>query len=272
MEAVLAGLFGLLIGSFLNVCIYRMPRDLSVVKPRSHCPGCKQPIAFYDNIPLLSYLLLRGKCRHCAAHISLRYPLVEALTGLLFYLVIRVFGANPAGMKYCIFSAIQVALLFTDLEERILPDEFTLGGMFAGFGLAGLTPAPGDVLSLFTSDGLNWRLRSVGESVLSGGVLSGTLWSIGALYQKIRHREGLGFGDVKMAGTIGAFLGMGGALFAIIAGSVLGSVCGLCFIWLTGKDSKTYELPFGSFLAIGALLAMFQTAALFGGGSALELP
>src|SRR4051812_48218469 len=117
MNAVVAGLFGLLIGSFLNVCIYRMPRDLSVVKPRSHCPQCSRTIAWYDNVPVLSYLFLRGACRHCGRRIPFRYVLVEVLTGLLFYAVVRIFGADVEGLKWLVFATIQVALLFTDLEE-----------------------------------------------------------------------------------------------------------------------------------------------------------
>src|SRR4029077_9090137 len=126
IEAALAFLFGLLIGSFLNVCIYRLPRDLSVVRPRSHCPYCEHMIAGYDNIPLFSFLILRGKCRHCGAKIPWRYPLVELCTGVLFALVVAALGLTLPALKYCIYGAILIDLIATDLEERILPDEFTL--------------------------------------------------------------------------------------------------------------------------------------------------
>jgi len=132
IEALLALLFGLLIGSFLNVCIHRWPRNRSVVKPRSHCVRCRKPIAWYDNIPLVSYLVLAGRCRHCGVRISPRYPLVEFLTGLLFFYQVSMLGPTVAALKMCVFCAICVALIFCDLEKRILPDEFTLGGIVLG--------------------------------------------------------------------------------------------------------------------------------------------
>ncbi|HXM44201.1 MAG TPA: prepilin peptidase, partial [Bryobacteraceae bacterium] len=128
VEASLALLFGLVIGSFLNVCVYRLPQDLSVVRPRSYCPACSYPIAWYDNIPLLSYALLRGRCRHCKAPISVRYPVVELMTGGLFFVFVWRLGAGVPAVKFCLLSALLVGLTFSDLEARILPDEFTLGG------------------------------------------------------------------------------------------------------------------------------------------------
>src|SRR5437868_3257010 len=136
LYTVFAGLFGLLLGSFLNVCIYRFPRDLSVVMPRSFCPECEKPIAAYDNIPLLSYLLLGRKCRNCAAAIPWRYPTVELLTGAAFFFAVYKYGVTPIALKLAIFAAMQIALIFTDLEARILPDEFTLGGTLVGILLA----------------------------------------------------------------------------------------------------------------------------------------
>jgi len=136
MEAILAFFFGLLAGSFLNVCIHRWPRGRSVVKPRSHCVRCRQIIAWYDNIPLVSYAVLRGRCRHCGKRISVRYPLVELFTGLLFFYFVSALGPTPAALKMCVFTAMLVALIFCDLEKRILPDELTVGGAVAGFVLA----------------------------------------------------------------------------------------------------------------------------------------
>ena len=142
MEALLALLFGLLIGSFLNVCIYRWPRDLSVVRPRSHCIACGKTITWRDNIPLVSYLLLRARCRHCGARISLRYPAVELLTGLCFFYFVWTLGPTVPALKMCVLAALLIGLLFADLEERILPDELTLGGTVAGLIFSFFVPVP----------------------------------------------------------------------------------------------------------------------------------
>jgi leader peptidase (prepilin peptidase)/N-methyltransferase len=257
LEAVLAGVFGLLIGSFLNVCIYRLPRDLSVVHPRSFCPDCETPIAAWDNIPVVSWVLLRGRCRHCQARISARYPVVEVLTGALFFLAVVRFGFSPVALKVCIFSAIMVALIFTDFEERILPDEFTWGGVLAGIALAYWIPLPAFLAPLLIPYRWPAPAFSVAEAVIGAVFPSLTLWAIGVLYKAVRKREGLGLGDVKMIAAIGAFFGLHGALLTLIAGSLLGSVVGLIFIAATKKDSATYELPFGSFLGIAALGVAF---------------
>jgi leader peptidase (prepilin peptidase) / N-methyltransferase len=262
VEALVAGLFGLLIGSFLNVCIYRMPRDLSVVHPRSFCPNCEKTIPWYDNIPLLTWVLLAGRCRYCNAAIPWRYPAVELLTGLLFFVGVLTLGLTGVAFRFCLFAAIQVALIFTDLEERILPDEFTLGGTVAGLILAWFVPMPISLFGLFLPTDMDLRLVSVIEAASGGLLLAGVLWSIGAMYHRIRGREGLGFGDVKMVACIGAFLGLGPALLTVVLGSVLGSVCGLAYIWLTRKDAARYELPFGSFLGIAALLIALRAGPL----------
>ena len=241
-EAALAGLFGLLIGSFLNVCIYRWPRDLSVVRPRSRCPECERQIAWYDNIPVLSYVILRGRCRHCEAWISWRYPLVEALTaGAFFYFVWQAGGFTPVALKWCVLSAILIALIFTDLETLLLPDEFTVGGLCAGLAISWFVPAPGFL-----------------EALIGAAVPSMALWLVGWLFEKLRHKEGLGFGDVKMIAMIGAFLGLRGALLALALGAVVGAVAGLVWIAVMRKDAATYPLPFGMFLGIAALIAAAQ--------------
>ncbi|HUS07319.1 MAG TPA: prepilin peptidase [Bryobacteraceae bacterium] len=257
-EAVFAGTFGLLIGSFLNVCIYRLPRDLSVVSPRSFCPGCERQIAATDNVPVFSWLLLRGRCRYCRTRISARYPAVELLTALLFFFAIQRFGPTPLGWKMCVFAAIQVALVFTDFEERILPDEFTLGGTVVGIVLALWVFLPESLAHLLLPSTWQPQVLSVAEAVLGALAPSLTLWAAGALYHAVRKREGLGLGDVKMVAAIGAFLGLSGALLTLIAGSLLGSVIGIVFIAITRKDSATYELPFGSFLGFAALLVAFS--------------
>lgn len=251
--------FGLLIGSFLNVCVYRLPRDLSVVRPRSYCPACEHPIAWYDNVPVLSYLLLRGRCRKCHSRISARYPIVEILTGLLFFYYLLRMGPTPAAAKYCLLGALLVGLLFSDLEERILPDEFTLGGALAGLILAWFVKVQ-DI----TAHAVFWLLdiridagspvMSFAESVFGAAVPAFFLWLGGYLYEKVRKREGMGFGDVKMMLMIGAFLGLRDSLLTLIIGSVVGSVVGYLYIRITHKEASTYELPFGTFLAFGALV------------------
>jgi leader peptidase (prepilin peptidase) / N-methyltransferase len=253
IEAVVAFAAGLLIGSFLNVCIYRLPRDLSVVRPRSHCPGCEKQIEWYDNIPLLSYLLLRGRCRHCGIGIPLRYPIVELATGLLFAWAVMALGPGPEALKACIFAAILVTLVASDIEERILPDEFTLGGVVAGLILAWLVPMQPAISGLFAPGIGDIRALSLIEAAIGAGISSGALLMVAKLYEWVRHREGMGLGDVKMVAMVGAFLGLQGALLTLIAGSMIGGVGGLIFILLTGKDASTYQLPFGAFLGAAAL-------------------
>ncbi|HEX5431112.1 MAG TPA: prepilin peptidase [Bryobacteraceae bacterium] len=252
---LLAFLIGLLIGSFLNVCIYRLPRDLSLSKPaRSFCPKCERTIAWYDNIPVLSFLLLRGRCRHCQTRIPLRYPLVELATGTAFALCVAALGMTPAALKYCIFSAILIDLIASDLEERILPDEFTLGGTALGLLLAAWVPMDPGIMGFLLPSSLGPRWISVAESALGAAVCCGAIWFVGWAYEKLRHREGMGFGDVKMIAMIGAFLGLRLTLLTLIAGSLLGAVGGGAYILLARKKASTYELPFGSFLGAAAFL------------------
>jgi leader peptidase (prepilin peptidase) / N-methyltransferase len=262
IEALAAGVFGLLIGSFLNVCIYRLPRDLSVVRPRSHCPNCEQTIAWYDNVPLGSYVALGGRCRSCQTRISFRYPLVELLTGAAFFLGVITLGLTVAALKFSIFAAMQIALLFTDLEERILPDEFTIGGAILGVVFAAFVPIPGGFFGLLLPRDWDPPLVSMIEAAGGGLLLSGMLWAIAELYYRVRHREGLGLGDVKMVGMIATFSGISGALLTVVVGAVLGSVVGLVYIWLARKEAATYELPFGSFLAFAAILVAIQIGPL----------
>jgi leader peptidase (prepilin peptidase)/N-methyltransferase len=256
MYEVLAGLFGLIVGSFLNVCIYRWPRDLSVVKPRSHCPECEKTIAWYDNVPVLSYLLLRGKCRHCSARISWRYPAVEIVTGLLFAYLVWRFGPTLNAVRYCVLCAMLITLAFADAETRILPDEFTLGGLVVGLIFAPFVPVPDAMFHAVAGISnwhLNWRQVSVGEAAFGVILPAGSLWLGGWLFEKLRHKEGLGFGDVKMMAMVGAFLGLRGTLLTLIVGSLLGSVIGIIYIKATKQDMGSYELPFGTFLAAAAV-------------------
>jgi leader peptidase (prepilin peptidase)/N-methyltransferase len=254
IEIVLACIAGLLIGSFLNVCVFRLPRDLSVMKPaRSFCPFCEKTIAWYDNIPVLSYILLRAKCRHCGAHIPLRYPVVELATAIAFGICVKIFGVTPPALKYALFSTIIITLIASDFEERILPDEFTIGGAVLGLIIAWFVPLRGEFALFVVPYSWGPRWVSLGEALIGAVVSSGSIWLAGWIYEKVRHREGLGFGDVKMIMMIGAFLGLSDALLTLIAASLVGAIGGVVYIYLSGKDASTYELPFGSFLGAAAL-------------------
>jgi leader peptidase (prepilin peptidase)/N-methyltransferase len=257
LAVALAVVAGLIIGSFLNVCIHRLPRDLSVVSPsRSFCPACEKTIAWYDNIPVLSYLILRGRCRHCHAPISIRYPLVEMATALWFAASIATLGPVPIAFRLCALGAILIALTVTDWEEQILPDEFTIGGTVLGIVLSLLIPIHGGIMPilLYKQDE---RVGSLCEALLGAGLSSLALWLLRVVYEKVRHREGLGLGDVKMVAMIGAFTGLQGVLFTIMLGSVLGTVIGLGFILFARKKASTFELPYGSFLGIAGLIVAF---------------
>lgn len=255
MFEALMFLTGLLIGSFLNVCIYRLPRDLSVIRPRSHCPHCGRMVAWYDNIPVISWLLLRGQCRHCLASISWRYAAVELATGLAFLLSAIALGPTIDTAKYATFSALIIALTITDLQERILPDELTLGGTIAGLAFSPFVASEPGLLALFFWNKLSPHWIRFVDAAFAAAVSSGLIWVLPWLYQKVRHREGgwMGLGDVKMMAMIGAFMGLRGSLFTMFLGGLLGSVLGYGYIFLKKKDPSAYELPFGTFLGAAAL-------------------
>jgi leader peptidase (prepilin peptidase) / N-methyltransferase len=258
--ALFVFLFGLVIGSFLNVCILRIPSGKSIVLPASACTKCGAPIRPYDNIPVISYILLGGKCRKCKTKISPMYPVVELLTGLLFLACYEAFGLSADALKWAVFSAIMIVLVFTDLRERLLPDVVN----YTGFGL-------GLLCSLFTkpTDGTaNWLANhffdfpppvpvvSLTDALIGAAAGSGLLWLVSEAYFRFRGREGMGLGDVKMMLMAGAFLGVKRTLLTIFTGSVLGSLLGVAFILARRKDSE-YELPFGTFLGMAALLVVF---------------
>ena len=253
-------LFGLIIGSFLNVCILRIPSGKSIVLPASSCPKCGEAIRPYDNIPVLSYVLLRGKCRGCHTKISPMYPLVELLTGLLFLGCFYAFGISVDAAKWAAFSAIMVVLVFTDLRERILPDVVNYTGLAIGL-IFSLFANPMDGTALWLANRLfdyppPAPVLSLVDAVLGAAVGSGLLWLVSEAYFKLRGREGMGLGDVKMMLMAGAFLGLKRTLLTILAGSLLGSVLGIAIILARRKDAD-YELPFGTFLGAGALLVVF---------------
>jgi len=235
---------GLVLGSFLNVCILRLPLGRSVVHPRSACPVCRTPIRWYQNLPVASWIALRGRCAGCSARISWRYPFIELLSGAIVLAFWRAFGASAAFAIASLFALALVALFYTDLDHQLLPDSITLTGLAAGLALAWFNP--------FLS-GAGWARV---WAALSGAALgSGVLWGIGALYGRLRGVEAMGMGDVKMMGMIGAFTGPFGVLFTIFAASAVGAVVGILLIPLKGRSLQD-ALPFGCFLAPASMAAL----------------
>ena len=259
MEWVIALLFGLCIGSFLNVCIARLPLDISIVSPRSRCPKCEKLIASYDNIPLLSYALLGGRCRKCRTSISLRYPGVEGLTGIVSLLLALQYGISPAWAVYLLFSASMIVLVLIDLDHRILPDVITLNGIWIGILLMLYLASPNPFAArLYAFAGLevsNPYVLALTGSLAGVAFGGGLLWFVREAFFRLRGIEGMGFGDVKMMAMVGAFLGLPLTLLTILLGSVLGSVIGIVVIKVFGKG-RDYELPFGTFLGGGAIIAV----------------
>jgi leader peptidase (prepilin peptidase) / N-methyltransferase len=232
-------LLGCCVGSFLNVCIYRLPQDLSIVAPRSYCPQCRAPIHGYDNIPLLSYLLLRGKCRNCGAKISWRYPLVEALSGAFAVALFVKCGFGVNFFSYSAFTAALLVITFIDLDHRIIPDLISLPGIGIGFLLSFFEP------SLSVKDSL--------IGLVAGG---GSLYLVAVAYEALTKREGMGGGDVKLLAMIGAWLGWKAVLFTIFFASLSGTIIGGGAM-LAQKQGRHSAIPFGPFLAFGALAYLF---------------
>jgi leader peptidase (prepilin peptidase)/N-methyltransferase len=233
-----AFLAGACVGSFLNVVIYRLPLGQSIVSPGSRCPSCGRPIRAWENVPILGYLWLRGRCAGCGARISWRYPLVETLTALGYAAIAWHAGDAWQAARDLLFFTLLVPVVFIDIDHRIIPDEISLGGLAAG------------ILMSFLPGG-DWK-ASLAGALLGGGVLYGTAF----LYEKIRGAEGMGGGDVKLMAMIGAFLGWQGAIATIFLGSVLGAAGGLLAMRKGGEGMKT-AIPFGPFLCAGALLARY---------------
>jgi len=235
----MAFVFGLMIGSFLNVCIHRLPVSTSIVHPRSRCPHCGHPIRAFDNIPVLSYLLLRGRCRDCGTRISWRYPMVELLSGAFAAMAVAKFGLSWQGlMVYALIAALLV-ITFIDIDHRIIPDLISLPGIPAGlaasFGPGLVTPFEALI------------------GVLAGG---GSLFLVAWGYQLLTKREGMGGGDIKLLAMIGAFLGWKGVLFTIFVASLTGTLTGMALIFRSRGGMKL-AVPFGPFLAIGAIAYVF---------------
>jgi leader peptidase (prepilin peptidase)/N-methyltransferase len=289
-----AGFFciGLIFGSFLNVCIYRLPRRMSVVTPRSACPECHAPIAAFDNIPVLSWLILGGRCRHCRAPITPRYAVVELICGMLFLLSFLRGGATPEAAKGCVLSFLLVGLTFTDAETHLLPDAMTLPGIGMAFIFSFFAPVSGPAYSFFpfhpglTLSQLNLQLglRSLANSLLGAAIGAGILYAIGWIYLKLRKVDGMGMGDMKLMAMAGAFLGPAMTLFVLFMASLLGGAYGaLILVTVFRKRFARYrvrfpaqaasrawraahvamrclEIPFGVFLAIVAVVTWFYGA------------
>lgn len=239
-----AFILGAVIGSFLNVCIYRIPAGRSIVSPPSACPYCGHRIRWFQNVPILSYIVLGGKCASCRTGISLRYPVVEALTGSLFALVLYYFGFSAATLVYWLLLAALVVIAFIDLDHQIIPDVISLPGIVIGF------------IGSFFVPWLSW-LDSFLGIVVGGGILLAIAW----LYEKMAKREGMGGGDIKLLGMLGAFLGWKAVLPIIFIASLVGSLIGVPLMLLQKGDTKL-AIPFGPFLAFSATVYLFWGAQL----------
>ena len=284
--AVFFFLFGIVIGSFLNVCITRIPEELSIVSPGSRCPQCGTPIKAYDNVPILGWLWLRGKCRTCGLPISPMYPLVELATGLLFVTAFLEFGITQATVKWLFFTCLILILTVTDLQVRLLPDVVNWPGFAAGLMFSAFVPPDHGLAGFLMRRFLHLRLPGFAAGMLDGilGAAFGSflLWGLAAGYKAVRGREGMGMGDVKMIAMIGAFLGLRGTFLTLLVGSLLGSVIGVGLIvalyfggWRSGVAKRAsrrglgterqlrwaiarqYQLPLGTFLGIGALAIVY---------------
>ena len=241
-------ILGSLIGSFLNVCIYRLPRNLSIISPSSRCPSCNTPIRPYDNIPVLSYLLLGGRCRACKTKISLRYPLVESLNAGLYVLLFWRFGAAWSTAIYAVFCSALVVITFIDLDFQIIPDTITLPGIVIGF-VAGSLLMPDPFMR-------NSRLGFLSSLI---GFLAG-----GGLYYAIAvlSKGGMGGGDIKMMAMVGALTGWKSVILTTFLGSFTGAIVGVFLMVFKGKGRKT-KIPFGPFLALGAVVTLFFGEEIF---------
>jgi leader peptidase (prepilin peptidase)/N-methyltransferase len=240
-EVILVFIFvlGAIVGSFLNVCIYRIPAGESIVFPASRCPACKAAIHWYQNIPILSYLFLGGRCASCRVRISWRYPFVEALTGALFALVVYRFGLHGATLVFCVLSALLVVITFIDLDHQLIPDVISLPGIVLGF------------LGSFLVPWLSWSDSLFG--ILLGG---GSLYLVAAGYELLAKKEGMGGGDIKLLAMLGAFLGWKAVLPVIFLSSLMGSLVGIPLMLIKRADGRL-AIPFGPFLAAGALVFLF---------------
>lgn len=240
VSAIFAALLGLVLGSFLNVCIYRIPLRKSIVNPPSSCPHCGQKIRFYDNIPLISYLFLWGKCRHCRSPISIRYPAVEAVMGLMSVALFIRLGLSPQYVMFLLFAASLVTISFIDLDHKIIPDVISLPGIAVGLGFSFFPPAL-----------VSWSDSLIG--MIGGG---GFFYLLAVMFERLTGKEGLGGGDIKLVAMIGAWMGWRDLPFIILVASVSGIFIGGISLLVSRQGMRT-KIPFGPFLALGALLYFF---------------
>lgn len=240
LTPVFAFLFGLILGSFLNVCIHRVPTGSSIVHPPSSCPSCGEKIRFYDNIPLLSYLVLRGRCRSCKALIPLRYPVVELMTGLLSMALALRYGPGAQYIIYLAFVSALIVVTFIDLQHQIIPDAISLPGIAAGIAVS-LTP---------------WGSVSFVESAIGAAAGGGGLLAVAWGFERLTGKEGMGLGDVKLLAMIGAWIGWRALPFVILSSSLFGIIIGGAALMVTRRGLRA-RIPFGPFLALGALLLFF---------------
>jgi leader peptidase (prepilin peptidase)/N-methyltransferase len=284
--AVFFFLLGIIVGSFLNVCITRIPEEISIVTPGSRCPRCMTPIKPYDNVPVFAWLWLRGKCRACGLAISPMYPLIELATGLLFVAAFLEFGITQTTVKWLFFTCLILILTVTDLRVRLLPDVVNWPGFAAGLMFSAFVPPTNGFAGVLVGRFLQVRLPGFAAGILDGilGAAFGSflLWGMAAGYKAVRGHEGMGMGDVKMIAMIGAFLGLRGTFLTLLVGSLLGSAIGVVLIvalYLGGWRSavakrasrrglgteqrlrwaiaRQYQLPLGTFLGIGALAIVY---------------
>ncbi len=247
-QYIIIFIFGAIIGSFLNVCIYRLPKGLSIVRPSSSCPSCGRHIKFYDNIPIVSYLLLGGRCRYCEAGISLKYPLVELVNAILYIVVFQRFGAYFSWpvFVYFVFISSLVVITFIDFQYQIIPDSITLPGIIIGAALGStILPDP------FNSTGLLGFKASLTGVFLGGGLF----YLIAVVGTAVFKKEAMGGGDIKMMAMVGGVLGWKGVFLTTFFGSLFGSVVGIIIIALKGKEWGS-RIPFGPYLALGSLLSL----------------
>jgi leader peptidase (prepilin peptidase)/N-methyltransferase len=250
---VFAGIWGAMLGSYLNVCVYRLPRNESVIRPRSRCPGCGRPIAWYDNVPVLSYALLGGRCRHCRARISWQYPLVELCVALIWAGSVAWWGPTLAALRVALLATLLLGIALTDARHYIIPDEFSLGGLGAGLALA---LAPGGltlfeaVLGAAAGFALLWIVKSGGDWALARGLIRGE--ELDQVLEAGETPTTLGGGDLKMMAMVGSFLGWRGVLLTAFLGSLTGVAVFLPLVLAKRRS----PIPFGVFLAVGALVTV----------------
>jgi len=238
INVVLIFILGLMVGSFSNVCIYRIPRNESIIYPASHCPKCRSNISPKDNIPLLSYILLKGRCRNCKSKISIQYPIVELLTGLIYLIIYLIYGLSVQSLIYIILSAALIIIAFIDLNEQIVPDVISLPGIVIGFILSFFVP----YISF---------INSALGIVVGGGIIL----IIGLVGSVIFKKEVMGGGDVKLAAIIGAFLGLKYIVISLFLGFFLGALAGI-FLILSKIKSREDMVPFGPFIVLGSMITL----------------